>query len=59
MCAPSSLTDDLIENDPKPETGGGDNEGVIPPGQDPWQWWNTLRRVCHHHKRLGVGEEHL
>ncbi|XP_038070287.1 protein arginine N-methyltransferase 5-like [Patiria miniata] len=61
MCAPSRLTDDLIENDTKQRSGGSnsslDDSDIIPAGQDPWQWWNTLRRVCHHHKRLGVALE--
>jgi protein arginine N-methyltransferase 5 len=22
--------------------------------RDPWEWWNQLRFLCHHHTRLGV-----
>ena len=52
---------DLIDNAPvtqkiKKEGEEEEDEDDVDHGnQDPWRWWNRLRRVCHHHKRLGIG----
>ncbi|XP_072169677.1 protein arginine N-methyltransferase 5-like [Diadema setosum] len=53
--APSVMTDDLIENEP--DHGDNENEATLSRDKDPWHWWNTLRRACNHHKRLGVALE--
>lgn len=29
-------------------------EGPASLAADPWEWWNQLRFLCHHHPRLGV-----
>lgn len=31
---------------------GGDGAASL--ASDPWEWWNQLRFLCHHHPRLGV-----
>ncbi|XP_063951475.1 protein arginine N-methyltransferase 5-like [Lytechinus pictus] len=47
--APGTMTDDLVENPSSFDETEKDNE--------PWHWWNTLRRACNHHKRLGIALE--
>ena len=33
---------------------GGAAGGAAGVAGDPWEWWNQLRFLCHHHPRLGV-----
>ncbi len=54
----SGRPEDLIDNaPPRPKSDETDEaEDGVDSNQDPWRWWNRLRRVCHHHKRLGIGK---
>jgi protein arginine N-methyltransferase 5 len=35
-------------------SGGGGGSSSSSLAADPWEWWNQLRFLCHHHVRLGV-----
>ncbi|XP_072024146.1 protein arginine N-methyltransferase 5-like [Amphiura filiformis] len=54
----SGRPEDLIDNAPeRPKPEEEDEDEGVDSNQDPWRWWNRLRRVCHHHKRLGIALE--
>ena len=36
------------------DSGSGSGSGSSSLAADPWEWWNQLRFLCHHHMRLGV-----
>lgn len=44
----------LVENEVKQKLDGSDGDQSE---SDSWRWWSTLRTVCNHNKRLGIGEK--
>ncbi|XP_071958231.1 protein arginine N-methyltransferase 5-like [Antedon mediterranea] len=53
MIAPATTRQDIIENEAPPSH----DFDKPSPMYDTWSWWNRLRRVCNHHKRIAVALE--
>ncbi|CAH1270096.1 CARM1 [Branchiostoma lanceolatum] len=48
--SPDVSREDVIEGEPAEDPE--DNKS-----QDPWEWWNTFRSICHYHKKLALALE--
>ncbi|PIO26407.1 hypothetical protein AB205_0163320, partial [Aquarana catesbeiana] len=53
LMTPDDLREDLIDNEPLPQSEGEDNDGE----ERTWLWWHHFRTLCDYNKRIALAIE--